>query len=136
MVLNVSVVGWYVHIRYHSRFFVQVGHETINASMKNWWFPIAAYVVSCPTCTKNLEWYLKHICMPLQVRVSKVVADHNSHLTQWRYIQISKFSANIFLIQTTSNYFWADKNWSFFLENKVFLKIEVFKNFQWWKICS
>ena len=26
--------------------------------MKNWWFPIAAYVVSCPTRTKNLEWYL------------------------------------------------------------------------------
>ena len=24
-------------------------------------FPTASYVVSCPTCTKNLEWYLMHM---------------------------------------------------------------------------
>ena len=25
---------------------------------KKWWFPLDTNVVSCPTCTKNLEWYL------------------------------------------------------------------------------
>ena len=24
-------------------------------------FPLDAYVVSCPTCTKNLEWYILYI---------------------------------------------------------------------------
>ena len=35
--------------------------------MKKWWFPISAYVVSCPTCTKNLEWYLMYILCIKQV---------------------------------------------------------------------
>ena len=26
--------------------------------VKKLWFLIAAYVVSCPTCTTNIEWYL------------------------------------------------------------------------------
>ena len=26
--------------------------------VKKWWFPLKAYKVSCPTCTKNLEWYI------------------------------------------------------------------------------
>ena len=49
-----------ISTRYHSRFIVQVGHETMYAGLKNHifylelWFTIAAYVVSCPTRTKNL----------------------------------------------------------------------------------
>ena len=42
-------------------------------------------------------------------RVANVVADHDDLLTQWRPIKMSKFRANIFLIQTTSNYFWASE---------------------------
>ena len=40
-------------------------------------------------------------------RVSKVVADHDDLLTHWRYIQMSKLRANIFLTPTTSNYLWS-----------------------------
>ena len=29
-----------------------------NYIVKKWWFPLKAYKVSCPTCTKNLEWYI------------------------------------------------------------------------------
>ena len=43
------------------------------------------------------------------IRVANVVADHDSLLTQWRPIKMSKFRANIFLIQTTSNYLWASE---------------------------
>ena len=43
------------------------------------------------------------------IRVAKVVAIHNDLLTQWRPIKMSKFHANIFLIRTTSNYFWASE---------------------------
>ena len=43
------------------------------------------------------------------IRVANVVADHDDLLTQWRPIKMSKFCANIFLIQTTSNYFWASE---------------------------
>ena len=42
-------------------------------------------------------------------RVANVVADHDDLLTQWRTIKMSKFRANIFLIQPTSNYFWASE---------------------------
>ena len=42
-------------------------------------------------------------------RVANVVADHNDLLTQWRPIKMSYFCANIFLIWTTSNYFWASE---------------------------
>ena len=40
-------------------------------------------------------------------RTANVVADHDDLLTQSRYIKMSKLSANIFLIRTTSNYFWS-----------------------------
>ena len=49
-------------------------------------------------------------------RVANVVTVHDDLLTQWRPISMSKFDANIFLIRTTSNYFWASevfKNQSF-----------------------
>ena len=39
-------------------------------------------------------------------RVANVVADHDSLLTQWRYIRISKFRTNIFSLATTSSDFW------------------------------
>ena len=42
-------------------------------------------------------------------RVANVVADHDSLLTQWRPMKMSKFCVNIFLIRTTSNYFWASE---------------------------
>ena len=45
----------------------------------------------------------------IYIRVANVVADHDSLLTQWRPIKMSKFRANIFLIRTTSNYFWASE---------------------------
>ena len=45
----------------------------------------------------------------LSIRVANVVADHNSLLTQWRPIKMSKFRANNFLKRTTSNYFWASE---------------------------
>ena len=37
------------------------------------------------------------------------VADTDDLSKQWRPIKMSKFCANIFLIQTTSNYFWASE---------------------------
>ena len=37
----------------------------------------------------------------LFIRVSKVVAHHKTLLTQWRYLLMSRFHANIFLITTT-----------------------------------
>ena len=43
------------------------------------------------------------------VRVANVVADHDDLITQWLPIKMSKFCANIFLIRTTSNYFWASE---------------------------
>ena len=45
----------------------------------------------------------------MYLRVANVVADHDDLLTQWRPIKMSKFRANIFLIPTTSNYFWASE---------------------------
>ena len=42
-------------------------------------------------------------------RVANVVTVHDDLLTQWRYIYMSKFCGNIFLIQTTSNYLWASE---------------------------
>ena len=42
-------------------------------------------------------------------RVANVVVDQDSLITQWRPIKMSKFRANIFLIETTSNYFWASE---------------------------
>ena len=42
-------------------------------------------------------------------RVANVVADHDDLLTQGRPIKMSNFGANIFLIQTTSIYFWASE---------------------------
>ena len=54
-------------------------------------------------------------------RVANVVAIHDDLSTQWRPIEMSKFRANIFLIQATSNYFWASevsKNQSF--KNQLF----------------
>ena len=53
--------------------------------------------------------HFHYIC----TRVAIVVADHDDLLTQQRHIEMSKFHANIFLLRTTSNYFWA---------------LEVFKN--------
>ena len=50
----------------------------------------------------------KYVCV-FFTRVANVVADHDSLLTQWRPIKMSKFCANIFLIRTTSNYFWASE---------------------------
>ena len=47
--------------------------------------------------------------------VSKVVADHDDLQTHWRYMLCKLVnSEQIFLIQTTSNYFWANKNWAHF----------------------
>ena len=45
----------------------------------------------------------------LLIRVANVVADHDDLLTQWRPIKMSKFCANIFLIGTSSNYFWTSE---------------------------
>ena len=42
-----------------------------------------------------------------QFRMANVVADHNDLLTQRGPIKMSKFRANIFLMQTTSNYLYA-----------------------------
>ena len=72
------------------------------------------------------------------VRVANVVADHNSLLTQWRPIKMSKFRANIFLIRTTSNYFWASevfKNQKFkshlisFFQYKKYPKLKTWVSF-------
>ena len=53
---------------------------------------------------------MKHVsdnCLVrIWTRVANVVADHDDLLIQQRPIKMSKFGANIFLIQTTSNYFW------------------------------
>ena len=71
-------------------------------------------------------------------RVANVVADHDDLLIQWRPIKMSKFSANIFLIQSTSNYFWASevfKNQRFkshlfsFSSNKKYPKLKTWDNF-------
>ena len=71
-------------------------------------------------------------------RVANVVADHDSLLTQWRPIKMSKFRANIFLIRTTSNYFWASevfKNQRFkshlfsFSQYKKYPKLKTWVNF-------
>ena len=43
------------------------------------------------------------------IRVANVVADHDDLLKQFRPIKMNKFCANIFLIRTTSNYFWASE---------------------------
>ena len=45
----------------------------------------------------------------ISIRVAKVVTVHDDLLTHWRPIKMSKFCANIFLIQTTSNYLWASE---------------------------
>ena len=57
----------------------------------------------------NTICHLKGIYWALNIRVANVVADHNSLLRQWRPIKMSKFRAKIFLIRTTSNYFWASE---------------------------
>ena len=49
-------------------------------------------------------------------RVDMVGTIHDDLLTQLRHIPMGQFRANIFLIQTTSNYLWASevfKNQSF-----------------------
>ena len=74
----------------------------------------------------------------MHTRVANVVADHDSLLTQWRPIKMSKFGANIFLIRTTSNYFWASevfKNQRFkshlfsFSPNKKYPKLKTWDDF-------
>ena len=45
----------------------------------------------------------------MRVRVDMVGMIHDDLLTQWRHIPMGQFSANIFLIQTTSNYLWASE---------------------------
>ena len=50
--------------RYHSRYFVQVKHETTY--LKQQYTAVYCcfrYVVSCLTCTKYLEWYLVGVCI-------------------------------------------------------------------------
>ena len=71
-------------------------------------------------------------------RVANIVADHDDLLTQWRPILMSKFRAKIFLIRTTSNYFWASevlKNQRFkshlfsFFQYKKYPKLKTWVNF-------
>ena len=42
-------------------------------------------------------------------RVDMVGTNHNKVLTQRRHMPMGQFRANIFLIQTTSTYFWASE---------------------------
>ena len=43
--------------------------------------PIAAYLGSCPTCTKNLEWYLPE--HPQQMTESVTIQLHTAATAQW-----------------------------------------------------
>ena len=74
----------------------------------------------------------------VQVRVANVVEIHDDLLTKWRPISMSKFRVNIFLIRTTSNYFWASevfKNQRFkrhlfsFSQYKKYSKLKTWVNF-------
>ena len=84
-----------------------------------------------------LDW-LCYIFRNTYTRVANVVADHDDLLTQWRPIKMSKFCTKIFLIQTTSNYFWASevfknqrfKSHSFsFSQYKKYPKLKTWVNF-------
>ena len=55
-----------------------------------------------------LEYFLSIYVFLPNIRVAKVVTVHNDLSTQWRPMKMSKFRANIFLIQSTSN--WC-QNW-------------------------
>ena len=33
----------------------------VSRYTKNWLFPLNPQIVSCPTCTKNLDWYLTRL---------------------------------------------------------------------------
>ena len=54
-------------------------------------------------------WQLRGRGEETQARVANVVWDSNTLLTNERYIKMKNWFTNIFLIQTTSNYFWASE---------------------------
>ena len=65
--------------------------------------------IEIPPCAKMVIFVTEFVELGFSIRVAKVLTVHDDLLTQWRPIKISKFRANIFLIQTTSNYFWASE---------------------------
>ena len=75
-----------------------------------------------------LSKYVKQVKV-LLVRVSLVEADHYDLLTQTRYILMSKLRKNIFLIQTTSNYFWSSAVCNFLTFKVNFLCLKLSESF-------
>ena len=67
-----------------------------------WYKKVASYISNCSI-------FVTKIIQRLCTRVANVVTDYDDLLTPWRPIKMSKFCPNIFLIQTTSNYFWASE---------------------------
>ena len=97
---------------------------------------ISEHVCCWGSC--NIVWLTSFWASFLFIRVANVVADHDDLLTQWRPIKMSNFRANIFLIRTTSNYFWASevfKNLRFkshlfsFSQYKKYAKLKKWVNF-------
>jgi hypothetical protein len=67
------------------------------------------YTLECPILWCIIKNYLHNergyvSISDLYIRVSKVVVHPKNLLTQWRYMYMSKFHANIYAIATTSNY--------------------------------
>ena len=60
--------------------------------MRKLWFPIAAYVVSCPTYSKNLEWYLIRRYIVYSCIVS------NCALGLWFTVVIDYYEKNLLLV--------------------------------------
>ena len=72
-------------------------------------FKLQYYLLWAESQVMKLQPLLpEHIYNP-NTRVAKVVRVHDDLLKQWRPIKMSRFRANIFLIRTTSNYFWASE---------------------------
>ena len=80
-----------------------------------------------------MQLYFLFISMYIPGRVANVVADYDDLLTQWRPIKRSKFRANIFLIQATSNYFWASKVLKIRGLKVTYFHFPSTKNIQNWK---
>ena len=56
-------------------------------------------------------------------RVGNVVRDPNKPLTQQRYYKMNRLRANILLIPTTSNYFWASEGFQIKVEDLPIYKL-------------
>ena len=88
---------------------------------KKWWFPIAAYVVSCPTRTENLEWYLININPNVKIL-----------FPYYKYLSLGNNSNMYWFLRTDT----AKKMFFKLVSSLVCLKIEFAKHpllICWWR---